>query len=52
MQFSQEEKNLLKFSLEFLIESLNVIPSKKFKRQNLNKVIMLSDCKNLLSKIN
>lgn len=52
MEFNENEKTLLKFSLEFLIEGINIIPAKKLRKQNLNKVVVLNDCKKLLSKFN
>lgn len=52
MEFNENEKSLLKFSLEFLIQGIYIIPSKKLRKQNLNKVIMVNDCKKLLNKFN
>lgn len=52
MNFNQEEKELLKFSLQFLIEGLNITPSKKLKRKNLNKTLCINSCNELLKKFN
>lgn len=50
-KFNQEEKELLKFSVTFVIESINMIPSKILKRKNMNKVIMLKQYQELLKKL-
>lgn len=50
MELSKEEKELLIFSMELSINSLNQVPSKVLKRKGANKFLIVSQLKQLLVK--
>jgi len=52
MELNEEEKELIKFSIGMSIESFNKIPSKFFKRKNMNKVVTVKKYENLLKRFN
>ncbi len=50
MDFSKEEKEILKFCLELSIECMNKVPARLLKRKKANKVLLLSKINKLYLK--
>lgn len=50
MEFSKEEKELLKFCVELSIQCMNKVPARLLKRKKTNKVLMLSKLNQLFLK--
>lgn len=50
MELSKEEKELIKFSLELSVQSINKVPARILKRKKANKVLLRTKLNQLLVK--
>ncbi len=50
MELSKEEKELIKFSLELSVQSINKVPARILKRKKANKVLLTTKLNQLLLK--
>lgn len=50
MELTNEEKELIEFSLELSVRSINKVPARVLKRKNANKVLLTTKLNQLLVK--
>lgn len=51
MEFNEEELSLLDFCVDMSIRCMNQVPSKKLKRVQMNKVVLINQLNDLLLKV-